>query len=342
MPPQEEFRTTETSFIIKRMPYITKISKGYISPQSITFFWSHLKKTDTVILNMPNFEGVFLALFAFLQGKPIICIYHCNVTLGQDLISRTINVFLNISVWIQLLIATTIVAYTRDYIDSIGMIRQFKHKITYTLPPMHKPGSDDKLYQTFINKKKKNIWIGYAGRIAREKGIEYLIQAVYKLKRQNIELVFAGPYGKDVAGENLYYEEIMTLLKKSGIAYTFLGNLEGDKLGAFYKAIDLLVLPSINQTEAFGIVQAEAMMCGTPVIASNLPGVRVPIKKTGMGIIIKPKSTEEIKQAIDKILKNPDVYSNSQMTTKACQVFDIKKTFKTFEKIIENPSLIFM
>ena len=50
-------------------------------------------------------------------------------------------------------------------------------------------------------------------------------------------------------------------------------------MSSFYKSIDLLVLPSINQTEAFGMVQAEAI-AGTPVIAGNLPGVRIPIKLT--------------------------------------------------------------
>ena len=51
----------------------------------------------------------------------------------------------------------------------------------------------------------------------------------------------------------------------------------------FYAACDVLVVPSLNSTESFGLVQVEAMLCGTPSIASNLPGVRQPPLMTGMG-----------------------------------------------------------
>jgi glycosyltransferase involved in cell wall biosynthesis len=331
---EDKLSTDENEIIIKRMPSLFQVSKGYISPQSVGLFWSELNKTDRVILNMPNFEGLSLAILAFVRNKPIICIYHCNVTLGNDLMSRIINVFLNLSVWVQLSLSTTIIAYTRDYVQSIGMMHQFKHKITYTLPPMRQPSVDEEVLKTFLSKKKKKVWIGYAGRIAREKGIEYLVQAIKKLNRHDIEIVFAGPYGKDVAGENPYYEHIVSLLDKSGIPYTFLGNLEGGRLGAFYKAIDILTLPSINQTEAFGIVQAEALMTGTPVIASNLPGVRVPIQKTGMGIIVEPKNSNDLADAVRAILAKPSNYASSKMQTNAQNIFDIKKTYKTFEKIL--------
>ena len=54
-------------------------------------------------------------------------------------------------------------------------------------------------------------------------------------------------------------------------------------MGSFYTCIDVLVVPSINSTEAFGLVQVEAMMMGVPVVASDLPGVRVPVQKQGWG-----------------------------------------------------------
>ena len=50
------------------------------------------------------------------------------------------------------------------------------------------------------------------------------------------------------------------------------------------------MLPSLNSTESWGIVQVESMSCGTPVVATDLPGVRMPVKMTGMGRIVPPRT----------------------------------------------------
>jgi glycosyltransferase involved in cell wall biosynthesis len=73
-------------------------------------------------------------------------------------------------------------------------------------------------------------------------------------------------------------------------------------MGAFYRACDLTVLPSVNATESFGLVQIEAMMCGTPVVASNLPGVRQPVLTTGMGKIVPIRDPDALAQAVLEVL----------------------------------------
>ncbi len=64
----------------------------------------------------------------------------------------------------------------------------------------------------------------------------------------------------------------------------FTGYINDSELISFYSMIDILVLPSIDPLESFGLVQIEAMLCGTPVIASDMPGVREVIRKTGNGL----------------------------------------------------------
>jgi len=321
-----------------RMNHWFKISKGFISPQSLIYFFKYAKSTDLIILNQPNFEGLFLAIFGKIFRKKTISIFHCQVFLSNNFQNKVISFFLNLSIKIQLNLSNNIIAYTEDYFNSIPFLRQFKNKTSFILPPIENNLPDKKLLKILLNKKGGNIWIGYAGRVSSEKGLEYLIDAINIVRRDKalpcLYLIFAGPYGKDVAGENAYYNKIVLMLKKYKLNYLFLGSFTQQQLSAFYKTIDVLVLPSINQTEAFGMVQVEAMLAGTPVIASNLPGVRIPIKLTKMGILVEPKNVGQIFEAIKIIMKNKDKYTNEKLIEKAKYIFDIKKVYKFYDKLI--------
>jgi glycosyltransferase involved in cell wall biosynthesis len=323
---------------IIRMPYLFKISKGFISPQSLIYFYKYAKESDLIILNQPNFEGLFLAIIAKIFRRKIVSIFHCQVFLEGSLLTKIINFTLNTSMIIQLRLSDKIVVYTKDYINSLSYFKKFTNKTFEILPPIEESVSDKKLLTKLLKLKKNDILIGYAGRISSEKGLEYLLQSIDRLDKlkKNIKLVFAGPYGKDVVGENQYYNKIITMLNKYKIKHIFLGNLTSEQLSAFYKSIDVLVLPSINQTEAFGMVQAEAMLAGTPVIASNLPGVRVPIKLTKMGKIVEPKNSEQLSQAILEILKNKNKFVNNKLIKNAQEIFDINKVYKFYENLLNN------
>ena len=71
--------------------------------------------------------------------------------------------------------------------------------------------------------------------------------------------------------------------------WKFLGNLDLTQMAAYYPNLDVLVVPSLNSTEAFGLVQIEAMLNGTPCVASALPGVRQPKKYQADPETIRPR-----------------------------------------------------
>ncbi|MFA6016737.1 MAG: glycosyltransferase family 4 protein [Patescibacteria group bacterium] len=327
-------QVTHNQITIKRMPFLFKVYKGFISPQSLIYFLKLVKSTDLLILNQPNFEGLFLAIFGRIFRKKIISIFHCQVFLQGNFINKIINSVLNFSMNIQLFLSYKIVVYTKDYIDSLPNFKLFKNKTLEILPPIKKSTEDKNYLKKLLKFKENNIWIGYGGRISSEKGLEYLIDAIKQLNNETINIVFAGPYGKDVVGENVYYTKIVGELKEFKIKHLFLGNLTSKQLSAFYKTINMLVLPSINQTEAFGMVQAEAMINGTPVIASNLPGVRMPIKLTKMGIVTEQKNINQLIEAIKNILGNKNEFTNKKLIKNAQLIFDIKKVYKFYENLI--------
>lgn len=168
------------------------------------------------------------------------------------------------------------------------------------------------------------ITLGVAARLAEEKGFEYLFEAM-RLIGTEVQLLVAGPV--DPVGENKYKEKIFKLIKDLNIKVKFLGNLNQQELKKFYRKIDVLVLPSVNSTEAFGMVQVEAMIAGTPVVASNLPGVRIPILKTKMGELAEPGNPKSLAKAIIKVYKTK--YVNT-----AKKIFDINKTYEKYRAVI--------
>ncbi len=109
--------------------------------------------------------------------------------------------------------------------------------------------------------------------------------------------------------------EYINLTKKYKIDsfVEFLGNLDGRELKKNYREADLLVLPSINSHEAFGMVLVEAMAEGTPVVASDLPGVRSVFEDGVQGYLSKPQDPESLRDAIQKIFKDEEKYMKMSM-----------------------------
>ena len=105
----------------------------------------------------------------------------------------------------------------------------------------------------------------FISRIHHKKGIHFLIDAVARLSSElaNHQVIIAGPK------ENDYYDEMIERTKKSGVdnIIKFVGPVYGQDKWNLYKDSDVFVLPTI--TENFGIVIAEALACGTPVITSE-------------------------------------------------------------------------
>lgn len=336
--PYQKKEYKEKKLKIIYLPYLLKISKGYISPQSFFYFYYYLKKSDIVFLNQPNFNGLFLAILAKIFNKKVISLFHCQVFLKPTFFNKIINFFLNSSMIIQLKLSNKIIIYTKEYFQSLPYYSYLKEKVVPILPPIEELKINKNFFQK-IKKNKNRIFIGFSGRIASEKGIEYLINAIFQIKHiknKKITLLFAGPYGERVAGENNYFLKIKRLLKEKNINHKFLGNLKNGQLGAFYKAIDLLVLPSINSTEAFGMVQVEAMILGTPVVASSLPGVNLPIKLTKMGLLVEPKNVQQLKEAILKVVINRQKFANKKLTSNAKKVFNIRKVYRFYEELFKK------
>lgn len=321
---------------VHRIPYLFRLHKGFFMPTFFHKAWHFVRENDVIVINLPQVEGFVLAFFGWILRKKVISLYHCEVILPKSLVNSVIQKVLTIVNYLSLLFSSTIVTYTKDYAESTILLPGFRKKCVYILPPVHKPTVDGPLLKEFHNIIPQNtLVIGVAARIASEKGIEYLFDAIPAIEvfvKKEVMILIAGP--KNPVGEHAYWKKLQPLLERFDKKILFLDGIPSNKLGSFYSVLDILVLPSINKTEAFGIVQVEAMMMGIPVVASNLPGVRVPITLTEMGEIARIKDVKDLAEKISTVLLKKKRYISKEK--KVEEIFSYRKAIDAFEKIVMN------
>jgi glycosyltransferase involved in cell wall biosynthesis len=208
-----------------------------------------------------------------------------------------------------------LVTYTPDFADGSPFLRRFADKVETILPPVELPPTDGAAIRalaaaTGIGDRRPVI--GMATRFASEKGVEVLLDALPTVRRRypDATVLYAGQH-EDVLGERAYFDRLaptIAELQAAG-AWHFLGVLTPAEMAAYYPNLDLLVVPSLNRTESFGLVQIEAMMHGVPVVASNLPGVRQPAALTGMGEVAAIGDADDLAAKMLAVLDRPDAYA---------------------------------
>jgi D-inositol-3-phosphate glycosyltransferase len=146
----------------------------------------------------------------------------------------------------------------------------------------------------------------YVGRFDPRKGIETFVRSCEQLKStycQSIKLVIVGGSSPDRSDgeERARIEKIVQELGLSEQTL-FAGQIGHDRLPLYYAAADVCVIPS--HYEPFGLVAIEAMACGTPVVASDVGGLRFTVLPEKTGLLVPPKDTHAFAKAIQRILNN--------------------------------------
>jgi glycosyltransferase involved in cell wall biosynthesis len=204
------------------------------------------------------------------------------------------------------LLAERVVAYTQDFADHSPFLRTFRRKIEVIPPPVDLPEVGPGAAAAFARMHDldgRGPVIGMVARLAAEKGVEVLFQALPDVLASLPEarVLFAGQY-RNVLGEEAYARRLEPLFREHEERWQFLGVLNPTQLAALYPNLACIVVPSLNSTESFGLVQVEAMLCGTPSIASDLPGVRQPVNQTGMGEIVPIGDAQALAEAIVRVV----------------------------------------
>lgn len=328
--PREEWRD---GVRVVRAPVLLRVHKGVVAPAFTALAWRLLHEHDAVNLHLPLFEAGWLAALARAAGRPVVLTYHCDLRLPPGRVNRAIEAAMTLTHRLAGHLAHRLVTYTRDYAVHSPFLSRYLAKVETVFPPVVQapppPGAAEALRARLAPAGEHLV--GFAGRVATEKGIEYLLQALPILQRLvgPVRVAFAGPY-EGVVGER-YYQQLGPLIARYRPQLDFLGALHGAELAAFYAALDCLALPSVNSTESFGMVQVEAMLCGTPVVASALPGVRQPVRVTGMGEIAPVADARGLALALARVLRHRAHYVRPRAEIAAR--FDPTATTRFYEEL---------
>jgi len=292
--PQKTKNISNYSFLVKAQKPFLKYGNAAFLPQ--LFFSIILGKFDIVHLHYPFFgtmEVVFLLKKIFRKKFKLIIHYHMKVT-GLPWYLEFMRLPAKIIDKSLFKLADKITCASLDYVENNNKKRFLENKNKFVEIPF---GIDINDYKPADLKEKQILFVGGMDKAHYFKGIKILLK-VFAQINTDYKLILVG------SGE--LQEQYKKYAKDLNISdrVSFVGGVDNPTLIELYQKSAFLVLPSINNCEAFGLVLIEAMACGTPVIATNLAGVRKVFTDKKEGFYVEPNSINELKNKMDYLLKN--------------------------------------
>ncbi len=265
-------------------------------PLSVSFLWKFrkmAKEADVIEIHTPFPLGDLACLLSGCRARVVIA-WHSDVVKQKKLLKVYKPILMRF-----LRRADRIITATQGHIDSSHFLPEFRDKcriIPY--------GLDISDYETA---RRSPILTGqlcdpgavklfFAGRLVYYKGVEVLLEAFRQVRGCELFLCGTGPL-----------EE--SLRERAGdLPVHFLGRLSDGDLKAAFADCDIFILPSVENSEAFGIVQQEAMVYGKPVINTALPtGVPYVSIHGKTGLTVPPKDAQALAGAIQTLADDEDL-----------------------------------
>lgn len=326
LPDQESF---EGYTLIRAKPLFF-LDKGYVSPAFVYRFKQLARQSDVINLHLPMLESGLLSL---LCSRPLLVTYQCDMAIIGSLLSRLAVMGVRLSMRLALARARFVTVLSEEYATSSPLAKKFQNKLVEVAPPNRFDGEELEMQEL---QQKSNLICGFVGRFVREKGIETILEAANCLRDEPIEFWLAGDI-KDVAGGSVF-GRLKNDIEALGGKIRLLGRLSDEELKAFYRGIDVLLLPSTNRYEAFGMVQMEAMTFGAIAVTSDMPGVRETVRKTGIGQLCEPGSGNSLADAILRARVERGRVSRRDVRTAVSRQFGNDKFVAAYLALIDNLS----
>ena len=301
---------------IFRIPVKLNLFSQPISFQYIVKSLREIKNNDIVHIHLPNIFALIVALF--INDKPIILHWHSDIINNKFLYT-----FIKPLEKMILKKASSIIISSYNYLNNSNSLSLFKSKTKVVPYGIEEPDKDvdnnlliEDCYPIF-----ENQYILSVGRLVKYKGYENLIMAMINVDAKLI-----------IIGNGPEYKRLQDVILKYNLGNKIfiLTDINNTKKKIFYKNASIFCLPSINKSESYGMSIVEAMSYGLPLVTTNLidSGISWLNKHDATGICVNPNNTNELSNAIKKILQSPDLCK--KFSNNSRKRYEDKLTLKIF------------
>lgn len=329
-------RETINDVEVRRHPVKARFGKGVVAPGLLMDAVRLGRRADVVAPVAPLAE--IGAIAALVPRRTLLPIYVCDLRLQGGPLGWAIEQVAAASARLAVRRAHRHVVLSLDYARASRVVSRFTARAIGVAPPVEAERyryRDPGPLRARLGIDDRPV-VGFAGRLVFEKGVPVLIEAMRAVRRSHPDAILAiAGEGRAVAGGGMADEIHDEVRNDHDVIVT--GFLSHDDLLAFYSMCTVLALPSIDPLEAFGMVQVESMLCGSPVVASALPGVRLPIQSTGMGLLVRPGAAGELATALTRVLDDPDRFTRTR--AEVMSALDPAISYEAMARAVMNTSL---
>ena len=243
---------------------------------------------DVVQMHLPFPLGDLACLLSGYRGSVVLW-WHSDIVRQKKLM----RLYKPLMQW-MLQRADVIIAATQGHIDHSPYLRPFAAKCVVI------PFGVSRVEEPLPFRNQLPVRFLFLGRLVSYKGCDVLLQAFHKVEQAELTLV----------GDGVLREELEAQAQQLHIEdrVRFLHGLSDSQVQEQLQQCDVLVLPSVTQAEAFGLVQIEAMAWGKPVINTRRPsGVPYVSLDRVTGLTVEPRNVDALAQAMREMVEKPEL-----------------------------------
>jgi glycosyltransferase involved in cell wall biosynthesis len=299
---------------VHRIPSPVQWGNGSVVP-SLAY---RLKGFDVVHLHYPFFGGAepLIVRKHVKPHQPLVMTYHMDVV-GKGLKNVVFNAHRRVLFpWIVERVDRILVS-SREYAESSSLADVPGALEKTTVIPF---GVDVERYHAGADREMRDqlgipdgtptfIFVGGLDQAHYFKGLPVLFEALERLTDELWHGIVIGD------GDLRASFEATAAARGCRHRLHFLGNVSEEDKPRYYRAADFHVFPSIDRSEAFGLVALEAAASGIPSVASNLPGVRSVVRHEESGLLVAPNDPSELADALRRMIS--DAWTRTRMGVSA-------------------------